>query len=57
VNVEIEGSVDYYLAHAARIRAAAERANLPDVRKELLKIAAAFERLAEHARQNARRGR
>lgn len=57
MNVEIEGSVDYYLAHAAHIRAAADRANLTDVRSELLKIAAAFERLAEHARQNARRGR
>lgn len=57
MDVEIEGSVDYYLAHAARIRAAAERANLSDVRNELLKIATAFERLAEHARQSARRGR
>ncbi|MGH7119409.1 MAG: hypothetical protein ACREFP_10555 [Acetobacteraceae bacterium] len=51
---EFEGSVDYYLAHAARIRAAAGRANLPEVKKELFKIATAFERLAERARHSER---
>ncbi|MDE2166040.1 MAG: hypothetical protein KGJ66_06860 [Alphaproteobacteria bacterium] len=49
-----DGGADYYLAHAARIRAAAERATLPEIRNELLKIATAFERLAEHAKDVVR---
>lgn len=51
---EIEGSADYYLVHAARIRALAERAVLPEVKKELSKIAIAFERLAKRARHPSR---
>lgn len=51
---EIEGSADYYLAHAARVRATAERASLAEVKQELLKIATAFERLAERARHPGR---
>ena len=51
---ETEGSCAYYLAHAARIRAAAERATVPAIRAELLKMAIAFERLAERARHSAR---
>jgi hypothetical protein len=45
-----DGGADYYLAHVARIRAAAERATLPEIRSELFRIAVAFERLVEHAK-------
>jgi len=45
-----EGTSGYYLEQAARIRATAERATIPEIKDELLKIAAAFERLAERAK-------
>lgn len=51
---EPEGSADYYLAQATRIRAVARQATIPEFKDELLKIAAAFERLAERAKQAAR---
>jgi hypothetical protein len=42
---------DHYLEQAARVRAAAETATIPAIKDELLKIAVAFERLAERATQ------
>lgn len=44
----------HYLEQAARIRAEAERATIPDIKNELLKIAAAFERLANRAKHPVR---
>ncbi|MGH6969137.1 MAG: hypothetical protein ACREEL_12035 [Stellaceae bacterium] len=40
---------EYYRQQAARIRASAAKAAVPGIRDELLKIAAAFERLAKRA--------
>lgn len=42
----VEGTVEYYWDQAVRIRLAAEQATIKDIRDELFKIAAAFERLA-----------
>jgi hypothetical protein len=43
------GTAEEYRRQAARIRASAEKATVPEIKAELLKIAAAFERLAERA--------
>jgi len=50
-----EESVESCLEMAARARVDAGRATNPDVKKELLKIAIAFERLAERKKRAERK--
>ncbi|HUZ32936.1 MAG TPA: hypothetical protein VMV19_12660 [Xanthobacteraceae bacterium] len=43
-----EGLAEEYRRQAVRIRVSAEKATVAEIKAELYKIAAAFERLAEH---------